>query len=195
MTKAKPQYGGVKPNIRFAAQRLAAFSALLGLSIAAVAPAVALDVQPRLSTGASAMTQCSPSERRYLRLPEELERLWGLSQAVQVGSTIHFAGFLALDEQGNIEGTSLEAQTAAIYRHIDHALTYFGATRREIVDETVFVRSMDSVNEGGLMPRNAFFATISPPPPMTLIGVTELAHPQAVVEVKINVQLDCSSGR
>jgi 2-iminobutanoate/2-iminopropanoate deaminase len=144
-------------------------------------------IQQRTNT----VAQCNPSERKYLRLPEELERLWGLSQAVQVGSTVHFAGFLALDEKGEIQGQTLEAQTRAVYEHIDQALGYFGATRADIVDETVYVRSIAAVNAGGLAPRNAFFGNVSPPPPMTLVGITELAHPQAVVEVKISVTLNC----
>jgi 2-iminobutanoate/2-iminopropanoate deaminase len=146
---------------------------------------------PPTSQGEKDVTQCNPTERKYLRLPDELEQLWGLSQAVQVGSTIHFAGFLALDEKGEIQGATLEAQTRAVYEHIDHALGFFGATRADIVDETVYVCGIAAVNAGGLAPRNVFFADVSPPPPMTLIGVTELAHPQAVVEVKISVTLNC----
>jgi 2-iminobutanoate/2-iminopropanoate deaminase len=189
--------------ITFAAEKLLTGLRLIaagtGLLIASYTPLMAAKPsapggatsQVQTSSGERSMSQCATDQRRYLRLPEELERLWGLSQAVRIGSTIHFAGFLALDEKGNVEGKTLEAQTRAVYAHIDHALGYFGATRTDIVDETVYVRSMDAVNAGGLMPRNAFFAAVSPPPPMTLIGVTELAHPAALVEVKITVVVKC----
>jgi 2-iminobutanoate/2-iminopropanoate deaminase len=130
------------------------------------------------------------SLRTHLRLPEELERLWCLSQAAKVGRTVYFAGFLPFTKSGDVEGGTLREQTAAIYRHVAEALAYFGASGADVVDETIFVTDMQGATSGGLEARNQFYDGVIPPPPMTLLGVNALAHPDAKVEIKLTVVLD-----
>jgi enamine deaminase RidA (YjgF/YER057c/UK114 family) len=121
--------------------------------------------------------------RRYLRLPEELESLWCLSQAVQVGRVVHIAGILPLAVSGELEGETLVQQSKSVYAHVDDALRYFGLDRSAVITETVYVTDMDAATSGGLFPRNEFYANVSPPPPMTLLGVAALAVPGALIEV------------
>jgi enamine deaminase RidA (YjgF/YER057c/UK114 family) len=154
------------------------------------AAALALVVAPR-----AAISQTNENEmellmasRKYLRLPEELERLWGLSQAVQIGNTIHFAGFLPIGNDGNAQGKTLAEQTEAVYGHVGEALKYFGIGVEHIIDEIVWVKDMAAATSGAMAARNAFYAKVTPPPPMTLLGVTELAHPACLIEVKILAQ-------
>jgi enamine deaminase RidA (YjgF/YER057c/UK114 family) len=127
-------------------------------------------------------------DRRYLRLPEELESLWCLSQAVQVGRVVHIAGILPLAESGEVEGESLAQQPESVYRHVDETLRYFGLHRASVISETLYVIDMDAATSGGLFPRNEFYAEVSPPPPMTLLGVTALAVPGALIEVVLTAE-------
>jgi hypothetical protein len=77
-----------------------------------------------------------------------------------------------------------------VYEHIDRAPDFSGGRRPDIVHKTIYVCGIAAVNAGGLIPRSVLFADVVPPPPITLIGVTEPVHPQALIEVKTSVTLN-----
>jgi 2-iminobutanoate/2-iminopropanoate deaminase len=158
-----------------------------------VQPALALPASP--ANDAARIDPChqgASQSRKYLRLPKEMESLWGLSQAVQVGSSVYFAGVLPLNEQGELVGRDLREQTASVYANLGRMLGYFGLNRADVVEEVVYVTDMRRATRGHLSPRNEFYRDVVPPPPMTLIGATAFAVPGARIEVRLKAVARCT---
>ncbi|MEW2298308.1 Rid family hydrolase [Streptomyces sp. NPDC006743] len=97
---------------------------------------------------------------------------------------VHLSGQVAWDERGRPVGLGDHgAQAAQIARNLDAALAAVGATRDDIVDETVYV--VDYTPE--LLP--AIFgplrAGVAEAPASTLVGVSALFAPGFLLEVKV----------
>ncbi|WP_245962140.1 Rid family hydrolase [Streptomyces ardesiacus] len=97
---------------------------------------------------------------------------------------VHLSGQVAWDERGRPVGLGDHgAQAAQIARNLDAALAAVGATRDDIVDETVYV--VDYTPE--LLP--AIFgplrAGVAEAPASTLVGVSALCAPGLLLEVKV----------
>jgi 2-iminobutanoate/2-iminopropanoate deaminase len=163
--------------------------------LAALTTQTALAAPAAPPNSAARLEACGKAEalqaRKYLRLPKEMEALWGLSQAVQVGRDVYFAGVLPLDEQGKLQGSNLREQTAKVYANLGAMLGYFGLTRADVVEEVVYVTDMRRATRGDLSPRNDFYRDVVPPPPMTLIGATAFAIPGARIEVRLKAVVRC----
>jgi 2-iminobutanoate/2-iminopropanoate deaminase len=164
--------------------------------LAAIASQTAVAAPSTPPTNSARLDPCSRMEavpaRKYLRLPKEMESVWGLSQALQVGRSVYFAGVLPLDAQGKLTGSNLREQTAKVYANLGAMLGYFGLTRADIVEEVVYVTDMRRATRGYLSPRNDFYRDVVPPPPMTLIGATAFAVPGAQVEVRLKAIARCA---
>lgn len=96
----------------------------------------------------------------------------------------HLSGQVAWDERGRPVGLGDHgAQAAQIARNLDAALAAVGATRDDIVDETVYVVGYTP----GLLP--AIFgplrAGVAKAPASTLVGVSALFAPEFLLEVKV----------
>ncbi|MGW7519792.1 Rid family hydrolase [Streptomyces sp. NPDC054796] len=109
-----------------------------------------------------------------------------ITQVVTVDGTrlAHLSGQVAWDAEGQVVGPGdHEAQAAQIARNLDAALAAVGATRNDIVRETVYV--VDYTPE--LLP--AIFgplrAGVSEAPASTLVGVSSLFAPPYLLEVEV----------
>ncbi len=96
----------------------------------------------------------------------------------------HLSGQVSWDERGRPVGLGDHgAQAAQIARNLDAALAAVGATRDDIIDETIYV--VDCAPE--LLP--AIFgplrAGVGQAPASTLVGVSALCAPAFLLEVKV----------
>ncbi|MEU2720947.1 RidA family protein [Streptomyces smyrnaeus] len=109
-----------------------------------------------------------------------------ITQVVTIDRTrlAHLSGQVAWDAEGRPVGLGdHEAQAAQIARNLDAALAAVGATRDDIIEETVYV--VDYTPQ--LLP--AIFgplrAGVSPAPASTLVGVPALFAPEFLLEVQV----------
>ncbi|WP_243274242.1 Rid family hydrolase [Streptomyces albus subsp. chlorinus] len=109
-----------------------------------------------------------------------------ISQVVTIDGTrlVHLSGQVAWDTRGRPVGLGdHEAQAAQIARNLDAALAAVGATRNDIIEETVYV--VDYTPQ--LLP--AIFgplrAGVTEAPASTLVGVPALFAPEYLLEVQV----------
>ncbi|PJE96724.1 hypothetical protein CUT44_16980 [Streptomyces carminius] len=113
---------------------------------------------------------------------------FGYVQAIRSGDLIHVSGQLSFDETGEFRHAGdLTAQLAQTYANLDRVLAHYGATRNQVVSQTLYVvgllRNAAVVAEGNL----AYFGDHRPA--STVLGVTELTLPGQVVEISAVVDM------
>jgi enamine deaminase RidA (YjgF/YER057c/UK114 family) len=107
---------------------------------------------------------------------------FGYAQAVRSGELIHVSGQLAFDEAGEFrDAGDFAAQLERTYANLDRVLNHWGATRNQIVSQTLYVvdlrRNAAATAAGNLR----YFGDHRPA--STVVGVTELTLPGQVVEI------------
>ena len=107
---------------------------------------------------------------------------FGYSQAIKSGELIHVSGQLALGETGEFRhADDFAAQLKLTYANLDKVLDHYGATRNQVVSQTLYVvdlrRHATAAAEGNL----AYFDGHRPA--STVLGVTELTLPGQVIEI------------
>jgi enamine deaminase RidA (YjgF/YER057c/UK114 family) len=110
------------------------------------------------------------------------EKYFGYTQAIRSGELIHVSGQLSFDEAGDFSPEDdIAAQLARTYANLDKVLAHYGATRDQIVSQTLYVvdlvRNAEVVAEGN----RAYFGAHRPV--STALGVTELTFPGQAVEI------------
>jgi 2-iminobutanoate/2-iminopropanoate deaminase len=117
------------------------------------------------------------------------ERSYGYAQAVRSGRTIYVSGQSASTDEGAVgEAGDMAQQMERAYAKIARALSMFGATMNDIVEETLFVTDMAAATAvAGIVRRQVFgdsFAVAS-----TLCGINALGAPGLLVEIKCVARL------
>ncbi|MBQ1119024.1 RidA family protein [Streptomyces smyrnaeus] len=117
------------------------------------------------------------------------ESSFGYSQAIKSGTLIHVSGQLSLDEAGDfLHPDDFAAQLAQVHRNFDKVLDHYGATRNQIVSQTVYMvdlqRNASAMSEGNL----AYFGDHRPV--STVLGVTGLYFPGQVVEISFIIDTE-----
>ena len=114
-----------------------------------------------------------------------------IADGVRMGDTIHLSGSVSVDEQGQtLHAGDIVKQAQRAYAHIGKVLEKFGATMDNIVYETLFVTDMSAVM-GSKEKMGAFFGARAeayggnPQVSQSLIGVSELAAPDLMIEIKV----------
>ncbi|MFC8370326.1 MULTISPECIES: RidA family protein [unclassified Streptomyces] len=107
---------------------------------------------------------------------------FGYSQAIRSGELVHVSGQLAFDDAGEfLHAGDFAAQLEQTYANMDKVLDHYGATRNQIVSQTLYVvdlrQNATAAAEGNL----AYFGDHRPA--STVVGVTELTLPGQVVEI------------
>lgn len=107
---------------------------------------------------------------------------FGYTQAIRSGDLIHVSGQLSFDEAGSFDPEDdVAAQLEQTYVNLDKVLAQYGATRNQIVSQTLYlvdlVRHAEAVAKGN----RAYFGTHRPV--STALGVTELTFPGQLVEI------------
>jgi 2-iminobutanoate/2-iminopropanoate deaminase len=114
------------------------------------------------------------------------ERVFGYSQAVKVGETIHVAGQLSHDEEGNfLHAGDCDAQAKQTFANLDKVLAHFGATRRQIVQDTVFVVNLSEHVDALAASHVEYFGEHRPA--TTGLSVDGLVFPGQLFEINVVV--------
>ncbi|MFC9804714.1 RidA family protein [Streptomyces griseoaurantiacus] len=113
---------------------------------------------------------------------------FGYAQAIRSGELIHVSGQVAFDGAGGFPHPGdFAAQLELTHANMDRVLDHYGATRNQIVSQTVYMvgvqRNGVTVSEGNL----TYFGDHRPA--STVLGVTELAVPGQVVEIAFVVDM------
>ncbi|MBT3155447.1 RidA family protein [Streptomyces sp. CHD11] len=107
---------------------------------------------------------------------------FGYSQAIKSGELIHVSGQLSFDEAGDfLYAGDFASQLKQTYANMDKVLDHYGATRNQVVSQTLYVvnlrQNAAATAEGNL----GYFGDHRPA--STVLGVTELTLPGQVIEI------------
>ena len=104
------------------------------------------------------------------------------SHVTRVGDTLYISGQLPLDPDGKLVGSgNPEAQAEQCYRNIQRIVESFGGSLDHVVKITQFVTDI-AVRPLVARPRDRLLGT--PGPASTLVAITALAVPEAVIEIE-----------
>ncbi|WP_106403128.1 RidA family protein [Actinocorallia populi] len=113
---------------------------------------------------------------------------FGYSQAIKSGELVHVSGQLAFDEAGEfLHADDFAAQLEQTHANMDRVLDHYGATRNQIVSQTLYLvdlrQNAAAVAEGNL----GYFGDHRPA--STVLGVTELTLPGQVIEISFIIDM------
>jgi enamine deaminase RidA (YjgF/YER057c/UK114 family) len=118
--------------------------------------------------------------------PSSLPTPPGYSQVIRVsgGTTVHIAGQVAWDRDGNVVGPGdFETQTRQVFTNLKEALSAVDAGFGDLVKIGIYVVDHDDAKLRIIREvRDEFFGDITPPA-STLLGVDRLALPDLMIEV------------
>ena len=102
------------------------------------------------------------------------------SQAVQVGDTVWVSGQVGMDATG-MAGDGIEEQARLAFQNLQHVLEAAGSSLNDIVELVSFHTSMNGMRDFANVKAEFISRNY---PAWTAVGVTELAFPQLLVEIK-----------
>jgi enamine deaminase RidA (YjgF/YER057c/UK114 family) len=113
---------------------------------------------------------------------------FGYSQAIRSGELVHVSGQLAFDEAGGFpDADDFAAQLRRTHANMDRVLDHYGATRNQIVSQTLYVVGLRHHAAAAARGNLAYFGGHRPA--STVLGVTELTLPGQVVEIGFVIDL------
>lgn len=125
---------------------------------------------------------------KYLVNPSELKdaQAIGYNHGIVADGTFYSAGQVPMDANGIIEGGDIGSQTRHVYANIAILLDAVGKALQDIAKVTThIVDPATNYHEGY---KTVYWDTFEPPyPAHTVLGVPQLAHPDYLVEVEIEV--------
>lgn len=125
-----------------------------------------------------------PAERQRVLTGTMWEERNGYARAVRIGPFVYVSGTIAADEAGNIHAPeSTYLQTVYALEKIERALEKVGATRWDVVRTRIYVKNMRNQDDAGRA-HLEFFADLMPC--CTMLEVSALASPMALVEVEVD---------
>ncbi len=138
------------------------------------------------------MKSTATNEQRVLVNPpgtEDLYNTWQYSQAVRVGNTIWVAGQIGIDANGRAGGDVGE-QARLAFQNLAYVLTEAGSRLADVVELVTYHLSMDDLHTFAAVKAEFFPRDY---PAWTVVGVTALALPELLVEVKATAVIDSGS--
>lgn len=132
------------------------------------------------------MKQTNQKPEYYLLRPE-IEKAYGYSHAVKIGNDIKISGAVSMDDEGNPTAVGdMEQQMKNCYSDLEKILNHFNCTFDDVVKEDVFTTNMPKFLEvSGYRTeiyKNHF-------PTGTWLGVKELALPELLIEIELEVHI------
>jgi len=120
-------------------------------------------------------------KRKLINPPgtEKTYERWQFSQAIRVGDTVWVSGQVGMEKKGPAQG--IEAQARIAFENLRGVLAAAGATLADVVELVTYHKSMSDM-AGFSKVKAEFFP--SNYPAWTAVGVTELAVPGILVEVR-----------
>jgi enamine deaminase RidA (YjgF/YER057c/UK114 family) len=116
---------------------------------------------------------------------EKTYERWQFSQAVRVGGTVWVSGQVGIEKKGPAQG--IEAQARIAFENLRRVLAEAGATLTDVVELVTYHKSMSDM-AGFSKVKAEFFP--SNYPAWTAVGVTELAVPGVLVEIRATAVAD-----
>jgi len=121
----------------------------------------------------------------YFLLRPEIEKAYGYSHAVKIGNHIKISGAVSMDDEGNPTAVyDLLQQMKNCYADLEKILKHYGCTFDDVVKEDVFTTNMSLFLEHAgyrtEIYKNHF-------PTGTWLGVKELALPEFLIEIELEV--------
>lgn len=125
------------------------------------------------------------------------ENDYGYVQAIRRGDTIYVSGQLSnkgnelvhaapVDENGKVTDFSkMEGQMRQSYANAAELLARFGASLDDVVEEVIYVLDVDAAFAVAGPVRKEAYGKDVPQVASTLLGVTRLAFPAQLIEVKL----------
>jgi enamine deaminase RidA (YjgF/YER057c/UK114 family) len=138
------------------------------------------------------MRLATTSEQRTLINPpgtEEFYDTWQFSQAARVGDTVWLAGQLGIGPDGR-PGATIEEQTRFAFENLARVLEAAGGSLTDIVDLTTYHIAMSDLPKVAAVKAEFIKANF---PPWTAVGVTQLALPEMLIEVKATAVIGSSA--
>jgi enamine deaminase RidA (YjgF/YER057c/UK114 family) len=121
-------------------------------------------------------------QRKLVNPPgtEALYKAWKFSQAVRVGDTVWVSGQVGVGPDGQ-PAEGIEAQSRRAFENLDAVLREAGGELGDVVELVTYHTSMQDVPAFGKV-KSEFFPENYPA--WTAVGVTGLALPQLLVEIR-----------
>ena len=138
------------------------------------------------------MTSTTKSNSRCLINPpgsEEFYNTWHFSQGVRVGNTLWVSGQLGIGADGKL-GATIEDQTRLAFQNLIRVLETAGGSLADVVELTTYHIAMGDLPRVAAV-KGEFISQDFPA--WTAIGVTALALPEMLIEVKAVAVIDSSA--
>ena len=119
----------------------------------------------------------------YFQLRPEVEKAYGYTHAVRIGSTIKVSGAVSMDAEGTPTAVGdLAQQMKNVYADLDAILKHYGCTFDDVIVEDVFTTNM-----AGFLEVAAYRSTIYTKhfPTGTWLEVKGLALPEFMIEIEV----------
>jgi len=129
------------------------------------------------------MKSTHSSKRRVLINPpgsEEFYKTWQFSQAVRVDDTVWLSGQIGVDHNGRAGG-GVKEQAHLAFENLAAVLAESGASLADVVELVTYHLSMNDLHTFAEVKFEFFPGDY---PAWTVVGVTALALPELLVEVK-----------
>ncbi len=138
------------------------------------------------------MNPTETAQRRVLINPpgtEEFYNTWQFSQAVRVGDTVWVSGQIGIGADGQA-GATVKEQARLAFGNLSRVLAEAGGGLEDVVELVSYHLSMDDLQAFAAV-KSEFFPQDFPA--WTVVGVTALALPELLVEVKATAVIGSGS--
>lgn len=135
----------------------------------------------------SPKNECDGSPEYFLLRPE-IEKAFGYSHAVKICNEIKISGAVSMDGNANPTAVGdMEQQMKNCYADLKKILDHYGASFDDVVVENIFTTDMTKFLEVATY-RNEIYKNNFPTG--SWLGVSELAFPEFLIEIELEVHLD-----
>jgi 2-iminobutanoate/2-iminopropanoate deaminase len=105
-----------------------------------------------------------------------------LAQGYRVGELLFISGQVAIDGNGQLVGVgNFDAQAEQVFANLDRVLRAGGSSLANVIKVTIFLRDMSNLRKIVAL-RERYFAP--PYPADTIVEVTSLYSPEALIEIE-----------
>ena len=119
--------------------------------------------------------------RREIAVEGLAEPISHYTDAVAAGDTLYLSGIVPVDAEGNVVGDDVVAQARQVFDIMGRVLAAAGARPADVVKVTIYLLDVD--HRPLINPvRQEFFGSARPA--STLVEVSRLAFPEALLEIE-----------
>ena len=124
-------------------------------------------------------------EPDYFYLRPEVEKAYGYTHAVKIGSSIKISGAVSMDDEGNPTAIGdLGQQMKNCYADLKKILDHYECTFDDVVVENIFTTNMPLFLENAAYRSEIYTKQF---PTGSWLGVKELAIPEFMIEIELEV--------